>query len=118
LLHRAEADGYVLSLSAAPPSGRGGTIDVFRSGEATITPALVERALRAEELIYNPANLDAPGGLVLRSLSVPVVAGPRNVVCALTLWGPQTVATSATIERSVARMTAAAAAAGLAAGRP
>jgi flavin reductase (DIM6/NTAB) family NADH-FMN oxidoreductase RutF len=109
LLHRAMADGYVLSLSATSPSDRGDTTDVFRSGEATITPALVERALRAEKLIYNPPDLAAQEGHILRSLSVPVLAGPRGVICTLTLWGPQAVASSATIERTIARMTAAAA---------
>ena len=116
LLHRAIDDGYVLSLSATSPADRADTIDVFRSGEATITPALVERALRAEKLIYNPADLDARRSLILRSLSVPVFAGPGNVVCTLTLWGPQTEPRSSTIERSVARMAAAADAASSAIG--
>lgn len=114
LLDRAEQDGYVLTLSATSPPDRADTIDVFRSGEATITPALVERALRTEELLYNPGDLDARGDLFLRSLSVPVFTGAGNVFCTLTLWGPQTTATSATVQRSVASMTAAANAAGAA----
>jgi flavin reductase (DIM6/NTAB) family NADH-FMN oxidoreductase RutF/DNA-binding IclR family transcriptional regulator len=116
LLDRATEDGYVLCLSATSPSDRGDTIDVFRSGEATITPALVERALQAEKLIYNPAELGSESGLILRSLSVPVFAGPRSVACTLTLWGPQAVASRSTIERNIARMTAAADAASSAIG--
>ena len=108
LLERARQDGYVLTLSATSPSDRVDTIDVFRSGETSITPALVERALRTEELIYNPENLDARGDLFLRSLSVPVFAGAGHVFCTLTLWGPQTAARKATVQRSINCLTAAA----------
>jgi flavin reductase (DIM6/NTAB) family NADH-FMN oxidoreductase RutF/DNA-binding IclR family transcriptional regulator len=108
LLRRAAEDGYVLTLSATAPADRVDTIDVFRSGEATITPALVERALRAEELIYNPADLDARRDLTLRSLSVPVLAGPGNVLCTLTVWGSQAVAAHSVSRRDIVRMIAAA----------
>ncbi|WP_375002129.1 flavin reductase [Aeromicrobium sp. CTD01-1L150] len=112
LLKQALDDGYTLAISTAPVADHADAMELFRGGRATITAAMAERTLRTDQLVHNPSLADIPDEVIVRSLSVPVIVGPEDVACSLTLWGPRTPLPKATVQHDVERLLAAAETAG------
>ncbi|GAA1734358.1 flavin reductase [Aeromicrobium alkaliterrae] len=112
LLKQSLADGHVLAISTAAVADHADGVELFRGGRATITSAMAERILRTDQLVHNPRPTDLPDEVIVRSLSVPVVAGPEDVACCFTLWGPRAPLARETVLHAIERIVSAADAAG------